>query len=923
MHLLAAGQATSTDIPWGITIPLGIIGALLSIPAWIFFIRGALQIFNMIRLGQPALKRTDNPAGRLVNLIKEIVGHTKMAKKPSVAVAHWLVMVGFLLGSLVWFEAYIQIFNPEGGWPILKDWAVYHFIDELLGIGTVAGIIALIIIRQRIGDKERKARFYGSNATAAYFVEAVVLLEGLGMIFVKSGKIATFASYEGGHVATDFLTMQIAKFLPESPLLVSIFALVKLLSGMVWLLIVGMNVRWGVAWHRFMAFFNIFLKRNADGANALGAAKPMTSKGRALTMENADPDTDNIGVGTIDDFTWKGWMDFTSCTECGRCQEQCPAWNTEKPLSPKKLIMDLRDHAVASAPYLLKEKAGAGRGEGMFTGDALAVDPATEAHADMPLLQLVAEGEMGVIDPDVLWSCTNCGACVEQCPVDIEHIDHIVDMRRYKVLAESDFPSELGGLFKNLETKGNPWGQNNSQRSDWIEKAKADGIEIPVVGQDIENFDDTEYLFWVGCAGVYDDNATKTTRAVADLLYTAGVKFAVLGEGEGCTGDSARRAGNEFLFQMLAEQNIEVLDDAFEGVPPQQRKIVVTCAHCFNALRNEYPEMGGNYQVIHHTQLLNKLIREGRLEPVNTPADGRTVTYHDPCFLGRHNKVFEAPRELIGASGVQLTEMPRNRDTGFCCGAGGARMWMEEQIGSRINLNRTDEALATGADAIAIGCPFCKTMMSDGVNNRQADIENKSDRTEVLDIAQMFRESILVDGELPAPKSPEFLAAPERGWVDEEKLAREEAERKAAEEEKRRAEEERKRKAEAKKKAAAEKAAAAGAAAGAAAPGAPGAPAAPSAPGAPSAPAAPSAPSAPSAPAAPGAPGTPKAPSAPAAPGAPSAPGAPGAPGAPAAPSAPSAPSAPGAPGAPGAPAAPSAKPAEKSLPHRPRSPAH
>ena len=369
MDLLAAGQATSNDIPWNITVPLGIIGALLSLRAWIFFVRGAAQIFNTIRLGQPALKRTDTPAGRLMNLIKEIVGHTKMAKKPGVAIAHWLVMVGFLLGSMVWFEAYIQIFNPEGGWPIIGNWGLYHFVDELLGLGTVIGIIALIIIRQKIGDKEKKARFYGSNSKAAYFVEAVVLIEGLGMILVKASKIATFASYEGGHVATDFFTMQVAKILPESPILVSIFALIKLLSGMIWLFIVGQNIKWGVAWHRFLAFFNIFLKRNADGRNALGAAKPMTSKGRILTMENADPDTDKIGAGTIDDFTWKGWMDFTSCTECGRCQEQCPAWNTAKPLSPKLLITALRDNAIESAPYLKAAKAEAGRGAGMFSGD--------------------------------------------------------------------------------------------------------------------------------------------------------------------------------------------------------------------------------------------------------------------------------------------------------------------------------------------------------------------------------------------------------------------------------------------------------------------------------------------------------------------------------------------------------------------------
>ena len=243
MYLQSAGQATSSDIPWGITVPLGIIGALLSLPAWVFFIRGAAQIVTTIRLGQPALKRTDNPLGRLGNLIKEVLGHTKMAKKPGIAIAHWMVMIGFLLGSMVWFEAYIQIFDPEGGWPIIGGWGVYHFIDELLGLGTVIGIIALIIVRQNIGDKDKKARFYGSNSGAAYFVEAVVLIEGLGMIFVKASKIATFASYEGGHAATDFFTMQLAKILPESPLLVSIFALIKLLSGMIWLFIVGQNIK--------------------------------------------------------------------------------------------------------------------------------------------------------------------------------------------------------------------------------------------------------------------------------------------------------------------------------------------------------------------------------------------------------------------------------------------------------------------------------------------------------------------------------------------------------------------------------------------------------------------------------------------------------------------------------------------------------
>ena len=797
LHLAAetGGDAVTSN---GFTITVGFIGLLLSLPCWFVFIKGFAHMVRTIMVGQKTYGHTGDWGARIWTTIKEIVGHTKMAKKPGVAVAHWFVMVGFLLGSLVWFEAYIQTFNPAGGWPILKDLAAWHFIDELLGLGTTLGILALIIVRQTNLGKERLSRFYGSNAKAAYFVEAVVLIEGLGMLLVKAAKLATYG--DGTVHWTDFVTGWIAKIMPESPEFVSIMALIKLLSGMIWLFVVGRNLTWGVAWHRFLAFANILLKRDAEGTNALGAAKPMTSDGEIINLEEADPEVDSMGTGVVTDHSWKALLDFTSCTECGRCQEQCPAWNTAKPLSPKLLVNQLRDHAYQSAPYLLANKKAGVEGE--------------EAAEASPLLTLplVGEGDAGVIDPDVLWSCTNCGACVEQCPVDIEHIDHIIDMRRYQVLVESDFPTELAGLFKNLETKGNPWGQNASTRADWINEVRQDGVVVPVWGEDVDNFDDTEYLFWVGCAGAYDDNAKKTTKAVAEMLHTAGVKYAVLSQAEGCTGDSARRAGNEFLFQMLAEQNIEQLGEVFEGVPPKQRKIVVTCAHCFNTFKNEYPELGGRYSVVHHTQLLNQLVRDNRLQPVAS-GQGRQVTYHDPCFLGRHNKVFEAPRELIGASGANLVEMPRNKDTGFCCGAGGARMWMEETIGERINVNRTSEALETGASAIAIGCPFCKTMMSDGVNNLAEDDETKP---EVLDIAQMIRDSVLVDGALPPAREPEWIQQPERGWVDTEAIEAEERARAEEEAAKKKAAEE----AEAKKKADAEKKAAAGGAAAAGAAGA-------------------------------------------------------------------------------------------------------
>jgi Fe-S oxidoreductase len=315
--------------------------------------------------------------------------------------------------------------------------------------------------------------------------------------------------------------------------------------------------------------------------------------------------------------------------------------------------------------------------------------------------------------------------------VDIEHVDHIVDMRRHQVLIESEFPSELGVLFRNLENKGNPWGQNAKDRLEWTKNLD---FEVPVF--DGELSPDTEYLFWVGCAGAFDDNAKKTVRATAELLHRAGVDYVVLGPEESCTGDPARRSGNEFLFQMLAQQNVEVLNAVFDGREPGTRKIVTTCPHCLNTLGREYPQLDGHYEVVHHTQLLNKLVREGKLVPVAAPDAMTDVTYHDPCYLGRHNEVYAEPRELVGAAGVKLAEMPRHADRSFCCGAGGARMWMEEKIGKRVNLERVDEALSTGAEKIATGCPFCRVMFSDGLTQRQS--EDKGAGVEILDVSQML-----------------------------------------------------------------------------------------------------------------------------------------------------------------------------------------
>ncbi|WP_410576359.1 (Fe-S)-binding protein [Amycolatopsis sp. lyj-108] len=711
-----------------VQLTLGGISVLLGVVAWGMFFATIARFVRVIRLGQPDSTRNGPFIPRMKTLIKEFAAHTRMNKVKSVGPAHWLVMWGFLIGSLALFEAYGEVFVPTWGWPILDDWSLFQLLMELLGAGTIVGILVLIWVRQKNHPRraDRQSRFQGSNFKWAYFIEAVVLIEGIGIIGVRAAKSAL--NVHETPVWAAFVSHPIGELLPASPNLVSVFAFVKLMSATIWLIVIARTMTMGIAWHRFSAFFNIYFKREADGGVALGALKPMMSNGKVLDLEEADPDEDTFGVGKIEDFSWKGWLDFSTCTECGRCQSQCPAWNTGKPLSPKLLITQLRDHAYAKAPYLLaggkRDMAGDEvglSGDDMYAGiDVLAIAESQKA--------LIGD-DGGVIDPEVLWSCTSCGACVEQCPVDIEHVDHIVDMRRYQVMIESSFPSELNGMFKNLENKGNPWGQNAKDRLAWTEDLE---FEVPVFDGDLG---DAEYLFWVGCAGAFEDRAKKTTRAVAELLHIAGVKYTVLGSEESCTGDPARRAGNEFLFQMLAQQNVEILNSVFEGRERKERKVVVTCAHCFNTLANEYPELGGQFEVVHHTQLLNRLVREKHLTPVAPVAED--VTYHDPCYLGRHNKIYDAPRELVGASGAQLREMPRHGDRSMCCGAGGARMWMEEKIGKRINVERVDEALGTAPSKIATGCPFCRVMLTDGVTARQSDGQ-ASEKVEVVDVAQLL-----------------------------------------------------------------------------------------------------------------------------------------------------------------------------------------
>jgi len=694
-----------------------IIGLVLTVAAAAIAGRRLWWLARIGRTGQPAPERIDalreHPARQGETQVTEVIGQRKLLKWSVPGLAHAFTFWGFIVLLLTIIEAYGSLFSRHFAIVLVGTWAWVGFVEDLFAVLVLVGIITFAVIRLTTDPKRegRRSRFSGSHTGAAWLVLLGIFLVIATLLIYRGAQInsgqfpyphGAFASEIVGHwlhpagaanagIATTFILLQLAVILAF-----------------------GVFVTYSKHLHIAIAPVNVLFSRRPDG---LGPLQPMRSNGKVLDFEEADPDTDVFGIGKIEDLSWKGMLDLATCTECGRCQSQCPAWATGKPLSPKMIILELRDHAFAKAPYLLAA-----------SDDARAALPAAaRAEAERPIIG--AADAHGVIHPDELWSCTNCGACVEECPVDIEHIDHITGMRRYQVLVESAFPTEAATMLKNLENKGDPWGMGESRRTDWMSDLD---FEVPVVDGTIDA--DVEYLFWVGCAGALEDRAKKTTRAVAQLLHTAGVSFAVLGPAESCTGDPARRMGNEFVFSMLAQQNIETLNEA------GARKIVASCPHCFNTIAREYPQLGGNYEVIHHTQLLARLLADGKIKPI-TPIDER-ITYHDPCFLGRHNRVFTPPRQIMEqVPGVQAQEMHRCKERGFCCGAGGARMWMEERIGKRINTERIDEALGTDPDTISTGCPFCLVMLGDAVAAKKGAGEAK-ESLEVVDVAQLLVRSV-------------------------------------------------------------------------------------------------------------------------------------------------------------------------------------
>jgi Fe-S oxidoreductase len=746
-------------IDWSWTFPgalrLGLALAMLVVTAAVAS-RRIMWLIRLIRSGTKAESRTDQLDERLKDQALEVFGQRRLLKWSAPGLAHFFTFWGFVILGLTIVEAFgALVLSKDFAFPIFGHARWLGFLEDFFGVAVLLAIIWFSInrLRNRPERQQRASRFYGSHTGPAWVILGMISLVVITLFLYRG------AQYNTGHLPFGrskwaFASYAVAKLLGDGAYNQGVETFF-LLAQMAVIFGFTIIVTYSKHLHIATAPINVLTKREP---HALGPLLPVTdADGKPIDFadaENLSEDT-VFGKGKIEDFTWKGYLDFATCTECGRCQSQCPAWNTGKPLSPKLVIMDLRDHLFAKAPYIFGTKdvpegavpdfkpEGGEHGHAVPEAGYPRVQGSTIEQALRPLVGTAEQG--GVIDPDVLWSCTTCGACVEQCPVDIEHIDHIVDMRRYQVLIESAFPSEAGVMLRNIENKGNPWGMSDKGRDEWMSDLSFE-VRRAMPGTKLDA--DIDYLFWVGCAGALEDRSRKVTLAFCELLHTAGVEFAVLGSAETCTGDPARRLGNEFLFQMQGMQNVETLNSITRADP---LKVVATCPHCFNTLANEYPQLGGHYEVVHHTQLLGRLVEEGRLVPVE-PVD-KNVTYHDPCYLGRHNKVYTPPREVLGAiPALRSQEMHRCKDRGFCCGAGGARFWMEEKIGKRVNVERTDEALGLDPDLISTACPFCMVMLSDAVTQRVSEGAARED-VKVLDVAQILQQSM---GGAPAkPSAPE------------------------------------------------------------------------------------------------------------------------------------------------------------------------
>ena len=662
---------------------------IIFIVSILFFIVSVSRLISYLRLGKKE-QRTDHLFKRLKRTLLVAFGQSKLLREPLPGLIHFFIFWGFIILLTAILESIGEGFYDGFSFQFLGDaYALLAFAQELLGAFVIIAVFTSIFWRL-IG---RPKRLEGYSTFDAYFILTLIFIIMVSMFGQSAAKMIL---KENPETSFRFISSLITPILAGMTI-----STVKVWYSICWWIHIGcvlvfLNyLPYSKHLHVLSSIPNVFFSRTGP----YGAIRPID-----LTDENLT----KFGASDVEDLTWKQLLDGYTCTECGRCHVSCPANNTGKPLSPRKIILDIRHRLLEKAPFAIKN---------------IKLDESVTEHSASgtkhPLQKQLVDD---FVTEDELWACTTCMACVQECPVSIEHVDSIIDMRRYLVLNESRFPKELKLTFQNLERNYNPWPFGHASRMEW-----AEGLSIPLISAN----KNAEYLFWVGCAGSFDERAKKVTRSFVKILQAAGVQFAVLGVEERCTGDVARRAGNEYLAQSLMTENVGTLNK--HGV----KKILTTCPHCFNTLKNEYPQFGGNYEVIHHSDFILKLISEGKIKlSGKLPAK---VTYHDSCYLGRYNGIYESPRKIISnIPGITAVEMKRSKDKGFCCGAGGARMFMEETIGKRVNHERTEEALALGPDIISTACPFCLTMLSDGVKDKEM-----AEKVKVKDIAELVAESLL------------------------------------------------------------------------------------------------------------------------------------------------------------------------------------
>ncbi|MGD0307672.1 MAG: heterodisulfide reductase-related iron-sulfur binding cluster [Acidobacteriota bacterium] len=656
-----------------------VFGVVLAM-AFAFFLRGCLRLLSLLKLGKPE-DRSDRIGSRIRNVLTVAFGQKKLLREPLAGLMHFFIFWGFVILLSAILEAVIEGFAPAFSLHVLGTlFSPVAALQELVGALVVISCLAALARWYFVPPK----RYFGPEITGHVRHDATLILcLILVIMFSMFGTFATRMALAGDLPQARFLSVRVAPLFtaPTAALWYGIFWWTHIL------VVLGfMNyLPYSKHLHILTAVPNVFFTS-------------LQPRGRLNKLDLKDDTAEKFGAEDIRDLTWKQLLDGFTCTDCGRCTSVCPANQTGKALSPRKIIMNIRQRTAEVGPLLLAGKA--------------------DAHPDILAHRLLDS----LVGEQELWACTTCRACMEECPVNIEHVPAIMDMRRFLVLSESRFPEELTGTFKNLETNFTPWAFSHETRADW-----ADGLDVKTMAE--SGGENVDLLYWVGCAGSYDRRYQKVSRAMVKLLNAAGIRFAILGTEEKCNGDPARRAGNEYLAQMLIAQNVETLNRY------KVKRIVATCPHCFNTLKNEYPQFGGNYEVVHHTELLRGLVRSGRLKVPHE--GGKHVTFHDSCYIGRYNGIYNAPRDLLEASGGHLLEMARSRDRGFCCGAGGARMFMEEREGKRVNIERTEEALKLHPDMIATACPFCMTMLTDGLKAKDAD-----ERVHVRDVAEVLADSV-------------------------------------------------------------------------------------------------------------------------------------------------------------------------------------